>query len=344
MPQHRSRLRIAAFCLVAAGLLLAGAEGVGRLVLAFRKVDYAPRWALQHAVVSAVRSLRPGADGIRFERPLALADPELGYRCIPGVHRLAMVHGGKRKEFRVTIGDDGYRVTGNAKADPLKPVVAIHGCSYTWGFLLNDEETYPWKLQALLPEYSVRNLAQNGFGTAHALLQARSMKPAPAVAIVAYAAFHKPRNSPSQEWMRQMVAAGDAFEVSKIAYPWVSLAGGIPVVELKPVGFGTGQGPVGKPPDAGAEEANTIALLRAIAEHYRGRGVRFGIAAFTGTADPVMEALRSDGVPILDLSLGSPDYLPSEYKMRPWDEFHPGPRAASIYAERLAGFVRRLRN
>lgn len=343
MPENVSRLRAALFTAVFIGLLLGGCEAIGRLVFALRGVEYAPRWALQHAVLSGLDRFRSRGDGIRFDKPLAVPDPVAGYRCIPGVHRLAMVHAGKHKDFRVTIGSDGYRVTSAARKSG-NPVLAIHGCSFTWGFLLNDEETYPWKLQKLLPEYDVRNLAQNGFGTAHALLQARSLQPAPAIAIVAYAAFHKPRNNPSQEWMRQMTASGDAFNTSRITYPWVSLRNGAPIVEMRPVGFGTSQGPVGKPPDPKAEEANTIALLRAIADQYRAQGARFGIASFTGTADPVIEALRSDGVAILDLSLGSPDYLPGEYKMPPWDEFHPGPKAASIYAERLAGFVRRLRN
>jgi hypothetical protein len=53
-----------------------------------------------------------------------------------------------------------------------------------------------------------------------------------------------------------------------------------------------------------------------------------------------MEQMAAEGAPVLDLSLGSPDYLPDQYKMPPWDRFHPGPEAALIYAERLSRFIR----
>lgn len=328
-----------------AALLLAGlAEVAGRAALAIRKADYAPRWALQHAVVLLWERLSGGADGIRFEKPLAMEDAVTGYRCIPGVHRLAMVSQGRRKEFTVTIGEDGYRITGRQQAAG-RPALVLHGCSFTWGYLLNDEETYPWRLQERLPEYVVRNLAQNGFGTAHAYLQARSLDPPPAAAIVVYAAFHKPRNSPSAEWMKQMVAAGEAFRSRRISYPWVRLDKGAPVVDLRPMGFGAAGEGEGNPPNPVLEEENTLALMRAIRERYAASGTRFGVASFTGVAgDRVTERLAAEGVQVLDLSLGPPGYLPEEYKMPPWDGFHPGPKAASIYADRLAGFVRRLRS
>jgi hypothetical protein len=323
-------------------LLLSGIAELGaRLAFKMRGVDHAPRWALQHAVLSALSQVRPGEDGIRFERPLAMEDQVTGYRCIPGVHRLAMVHQGKRKEFRVTIGDDGYRVTSN-RVSPTRPVLALHGCSFTWGFLLNDEETYPWKLQELMPEYSVRNLAQNGFGTAHAYLQAKAITP-PAVAIVVYAAFHRQRNSPSQEWMKQMVASGDAFKARSISYPWVKLENGLPIVDLRPMGFGASGAGEGNPPEPVAEEQNTLALMRAIRKHYSAAGTRFAVAAFTGIrGDSVMERLVTEGLHVVDLSLGSPDYLPDEYKMLPWDSFHPGSKATSIYAERMVRFIREI--
>lgn len=328
-----------------AALLFAGvAELAGRAALAIRGVDFAPYWALQHAVLLLKERLSGGADGIRFAQPLAMEDPVIGYRCIPGVHRLAMVSQGRRKEFTVTIGEDGYRITGRRRVGG-RPVLVLHGCSFTWGYLLNDEETYPWRLQERLPEYAVRNLAQNGFGTAHAFLQARSMQPPPAAAIVVYAAFHKPRNSPSAEWMKQMVASAEAFKSRRISYPWVRLENGAPVVELRPMRFGKSGAGAGNPPDAAREEANTLALMLAIRAHYEASGTRFGVASFTGVAgDTVMEQLAADGVPVLDLSLGPPGYLPDEYKMPPWDGFHPGPKAALIYADRLAAFVRNLRN
>jgi hypothetical protein len=333
--------------LSAAGLVLfwGFAELAARGIFALYGVEYSSSSALGHAALLAKRRLQPPVNGIVFEKPLAVADPVTGYRCIPGVHRLAMLHEGKRRDFRVTIGADGYRVTRAGAADPSQPEILLHGCSFTWGFLLNDEETFAWKLQELLPDCSVRNLAQNGFGTAHAFLQAVSLERAPAVAIVVYAAFHKERNSPSRNWMKQMVSSGDAFNARRIAYPWVTLQGDTPRVELRTMRFGPQDNVEGHPPDAAVEEKNTLALMRAIRARYEAAGTRFAVASFTGVkGDAAIETLARDGVSVLDLSLGSPDYLPIEYKMPPWDDFHPGPRAALIYAERLASFVGRIRN
>lgn len=337
--------RSAALILIGLLAFCGFSELAARVIFSLYGIDYSPRFALQHAALLANRRLNPPASGLLFDRPLAVADPVAGYRCIPGVHRITLLHDGKPKSFGVTIGQDGYRITRAGTPVPAKPVLALHGCSFTWGFLLNDEETFAWKLQELLPQYQVRNLAQNGFGTAHALLQANAMQPKPAIAVVVYAAFHKPRNSPSREWMKQMVSSGDAFNTRQIAYPWVSLDHDTPRVELRPMRFGPKDNPEGNPPDEAGEARNTLALLRAIRSHYQDASTSFALASFTGIrGDAVLETLASEGLPLLDLSLGSPDYLPHEYKMPPWDDFHPGPRAASIYAERLAGFLSRIRN
>jgi hypothetical protein len=54
-----------------------------------------------------------------------------------------------------------------------KPEIWIMGCSFTHGWSLNDQDTYPWLLQARLPQYVVVNYGVEGYGTLHALLQLR---------------------------------------------------------------------------------------------------------------------------------------------------------------------------
>jgi hypothetical protein len=48
----------------------------------------------------------------------------------------------------------------------------VTGASYTFGQAVNDQDTFPWLLQELLPGYHVVNVAAMGYGTDQALLAA----------------------------------------------------------------------------------------------------------------------------------------------------------------------------
>ena len=80
---------------------------------------------------------------------------------------------------------------------PARPEIWIFGCSFTHGWSLNDDETYPWLLQDRLPEYELVNFGVSGYGTLHALLQMREVlvRTRPRLAVLAYASFHNVRNT-----------------------------------------------------------------------------------------------------------------------------------------------------
>jgi hypothetical protein len=93
--------------------------------------------------------------------------------------------------LRITHSADGYE-TPRAKEE-----IWLFGCSFTHGWSLNDEQTYPWLLQERFPEYEVVNFGVSGYGTIHSLLQFRDALKLkhPKVAVLAYAAFHDERNT-----------------------------------------------------------------------------------------------------------------------------------------------------
>lgn len=66
---------------------------------------------------------------------------------------------------------EGLRPTGTVPKRDGQPNVFVFGCSYTYGWFLDDEQTYAWLLQESLPESNVYNFAQPGYGTHHALLR-----------------------------------------------------------------------------------------------------------------------------------------------------------------------------
>jgi hypothetical protein len=124
--------------------------------------------------------------------------PTRGYAQLPGAFVVTLPGG---YSFTVTHLPGGFRIT-----HPLatytdtrsKPEIWIMGCSFTHGWSLNDQDTYPWLLQARLPQYEVVNYGVEGYGTLHALLQLRealTTQPPPRVVVYAYASLHDERNT-----------------------------------------------------------------------------------------------------------------------------------------------------
>jgi len=124
--------------------------------------------------------------------------PTRGYAQLPGAFVVTLPDG---YSFTMTHLPSGLRIT-----HPLatytdtrsKPEIWIMGCSFTHGWSLNDQDTYPWLLQAQLPEYEVVNYGVEGYGTLHALLQLRealTTQPTPHMVVYAYASLHDERNT-----------------------------------------------------------------------------------------------------------------------------------------------------
>ena len=124
--------------------------------------------------------------------------PTLGYSLIPGKFIITL---GSRYSFNVTHLPNTLRIThpidGYLNKDKQKEEIWIFGCSFTHGWGLNDEETYPWLLQERFPEYEIVNFGVGGYGTIHSLTQFREALEikTPKLAVLAYASFHDKRNT-----------------------------------------------------------------------------------------------------------------------------------------------------
>jgi hypothetical protein len=163
-----------------ATLMLAGAEILARLtgIRPWAKAD------LQIHVTPGGRLFTP--------------HPTRGYTQLPGTFVVTLRDG---YSFTMTHLPSGLRITHALAtyADTRsKPEIWIMGCSFTHGWSLNDQDTYPWLLQAHLPEYEVVNYGVEGYGMLHALLQLRealTTQPAPRMVVYAYASLHDGRNT-----------------------------------------------------------------------------------------------------------------------------------------------------
>lgn len=112
--------------------------------------------------------------------------------------------------FKVTHASDGSRITHPlANGTPgNKKEIWIFGCSFTHGWGLNDEETYPWLLQRDLPEYEVVNFGVDGYSTVQSLLQLQETLASgrkPAIVVLSYAPFHDGRNALVRSWKKAVL-------------------------------------------------------------------------------------------------------------------------------------------
>ncbi|MEM7040013.1 MAG: hypothetical protein AAF570_23775 [Bacteroidota bacterium] len=153
-------------------------------------------------------------------------DSLLGYRGRPGVHD-ALLDG--KLKFRVTQDAEGWRITepiGANQADSIpRPEVWIFGCSFTHGYGVEDNVTYPWLLQSAFPSYKVRNFGMSAYGTLQSdllLADLLAKRPkagrSPALVVLAYGGFHDQRNTSNRYWRKVL----SGREVSNgLRYPHV---------------------------------------------------------------------------------------------------------------------------
>ncbi len=133
-------------------------------------------------------------------------DPVLGYRHRPGPFAIRLTNGYK---WVATHGQDTLRRTraGNREGAGGKGLW-VFGCSFTHGWSLEDDQTYPWKLQEKLPTYDVRNFGVGGYGTLQSYLQLdRELESAdpPEICVLAYADFHDARNTFLRERRKSVI-------------------------------------------------------------------------------------------------------------------------------------------
>ncbi len=93
---------------------------------------------------------------------------------------------------------DGLRVTRSAAEYNGHSTLWIFGCSFTHGWSVNDEQSYPWLVQESLRDVDVKNFGVEGYSSVQSLLQLREALAEcdhnPSLVVVTYASFHDERN------------------------------------------------------------------------------------------------------------------------------------------------------
>jgi hypothetical protein len=265
------------------------------------------------------------------------SDPVLGYKLTPGVHNITFTRGGESLKFRLTAGDDGQRITSpDPEAYLGKPEIWILGCSFTLGWGINDEGTFPWRLQQRLVNWRIRNLGGAGYSNLHALLQMEEAvnggKSLPAIAVFVFNSFHPPRNVGASWFLDALhTAQGDTSSPhSNFTYPvaTISEAGDFVVKHLSLNDLAPPQ------PDPGGEYESlmTKAIFYRLWKLCIDHGIRPVFALQTGDpGDPVPQYAKSRGFTMIDFSV---DYRKSKYNNSPFDP-HPNTLANLEYETRM---------
>lgn len=332
-----TRKRLAFSLLLVAGCLatiVAGAEIFARLK------GFKP-WT-----PSQDRPLRVQPGG-RFGTP----DASLGSAYLPGQFVVTLADG---YSFRMTHGADGLRITrplSSGDDTTSRSPLWIFGCSYTHGWALNDEETYPWLLQERLPDYEVVNFGVGGYGTLQSLIQFREAlekRPAPKLAVLAYGSFHDARNTLNRYRMKGVTLPAGRTSV-RLPCARLGQDGGLEIFAVEADYY--------RPwPLQGylafvhflEESANRRELLRVrshaiskaivdefkrLADRHGTRLVVAGIFRSPDTTDMLRYA-RSEGIDSVDISVRDTP----EFQNLPHDA-HPNALANRRFAERLAAFL-----
>ena len=132
--------------------------------------------------------------------------PELGFTPNPGHYEFTTTLEQAMKSYKhsVTILQDGSRITSYTNSQSSSgDEILIFGDSIFWGDHNNDEQTFPWLLQARYPNHVVRNFAVGGYGNVHELVQIKNLPYSllsGSILLVGYADYMLERNVAAARW------------------------------------------------------------------------------------------------------------------------------------------------
>lgn len=282
---------------------------------------------------------------------LFASDDLLGYTHRPGRFRVEL---GSGFSFHVGHGGDTLRLTDTdgATAGDERPEIWLLGCSFTHGWSLNDDESYPWLLQQAMPEFHVLNFGVSGYGTAQSLLQLQRELGAgrrPAAIVLGYAHFHDVRNTfvrkrrkqvapwnqlghlnhPRARFDRNGELQIDYVPVTYEEFPLMRHSALVHAIERLYNDYEAWQA---RSPDV------TLALIAKIADLAGHAGVPFAVAGITDSrlTSQMLALTERRGIPTVDIST---DLNRDGYTNKPHDA-HPSSLATREIADKLGAYLR----
>jgi hypothetical protein len=291
----------------------------------------------------------PDQNSISFSpKSMYIPDEYLGYANVPGKYEVTITHkpSGRYHTFRVTIDENGNRITSNYdQFFKGKEEIWIFGDSFTNGYGNNDETTFPFILQAMLPNFHIVNYSSNGYGDLHAYLQLRRLKKEknvyPRTIVITYGDYYRVRNVPAPSRLKDfsydynlVSDTWKGFYPSKFLHPKVVIEdNGKLTIEYIPLFCEFSNICKQSDPDERTLVRTTEIILESIYEIGRSMGSKMILAFIAGKdKDEIVSYALGIGYKIADIRPSEKRYEMD--RLLPFDG-HPGPLAQNYFAIKM---------
>ena len=260
-------------------------------------------------------------------------------------------------EYTVTTDAVSRRVT-SATETSGKPTISVYGCSNTFGWGLNDEETYLWQLQSACPDHTIRNYGVSGYSLYQMLLRMEQTleRDKPSLVILGFSPGLEARSVSDHHYLRILsqqggtppsclavkTEQGTVLERNPLeAYKHLPLSSASPLIKLVERTLNR----VIYAPRAKnkAHRHTTEILLFAMAELCKQHGATFHVQYLVANTG-YRTFLHDHGInwapgPVdLDLCEPNGNYI---YRLSPFDG-HPNAEANQAYAQALTPIISEL--
>ena len=162
-------------------------------------------------------------------------DPVLGWRNKEGNYIVPPYHP-SGKPIYISFQENGQRRTGVDSVHTGGEIVIVGG-SFTQGWAVSDNETYPWKLQQKYPSLKVVNYGTAAYGSYQSLLILEQELPrmaSPKFVLYGFISQHEIRNVAHYNWLRTLSAFSKRGHVN---VPFATLDDNNRIVRHPPEGY-----------------------------------------------------------------------------------------------------------
>lgn len=262
--------------------------------------------------------------------------------------------------FVTTHTEDNYRfIPGNDLVE--NPSLALLGCSFTYGYGVNDKENFAALLQEKFPEQTIRNSGVIGYGTVQSLIQLREMIKSEDLETVLlnFSSFHFMRNGLSHTYranlkmgyQRSSNEVESLMQYSKFPYitngdlevkyqPWETMYTLWPGREWSAT-VNMMQLLSDRRKDSRIDEvAIAEGIIREMASICKSRGINFGIVCLDSTEETNTLKQRLIDLNWLDVGF---DFMDPSLTNLPYDS-HPSKAGHQYIGDKITPFLAELLN
>lgn len=155
------------------------------------------------------------------------ANDSLGISLKPGNYVITL---NNKIHFSATHNHNNQRLTPYTAVDSTEQSIAFLGCSFTYGYGVNDDETFISNLQTSYPNWSFDNYGVIGYGSVQSLLQLKEIirKGETNAVLLTFSSFHFMRNALTQTYRKNLklgyAHSAEAVDsvMKKARFPFIS--------------------------------------------------------------------------------------------------------------------------